>query len=129
YKIDSDGTGLSEEISDAVLDLTSNLKMDVYTEGKSVSNPQDIDTSLFIKSLTPVSSEPDGSYESKDLEKFYKVNPGAKVNFEIEFHNTVYEPDKAEATVFRAKINVLGDGALLDTREVVILVPGIHSRN
>ncbi len=129
YKIDSDGTGLSEEISDAVLDLTSNIKMDVYTEGKSVSNPQDIDTSLFIKSLTPISSEPDGSYESKDLEKFYKVNPGAKVNFEIEFHNTVYEPDKAEATVFRAKINVLGDGALLDTREVVILVPGIHSRN
>lgn len=129
YKIASDGTGLSDQISDAVLELTSNIKLDVWTDKTSVDNPLLINTSLFIKSLTPDSSDPVNAYESKDLVKFDKVSPGAKVNFEIKFYNDIYEPTKAEATVFRAKINVLGDGALLDTREVVILVPGIHSRD
>lgn len=129
YKIASDGTGLSDQISDAVLELTSNIKLDVRTDKMSVSNSELVDTSLFIKSMIPDSSDPALAYLSKDTTTFYKVSPGAKVNFEIKFYNDFYEPDKAEATVFRAKINVLGDGALLDTREVVILVPGIHSRD
>jgi hypothetical protein len=129
YKIASDGTGLSNQIADAVFELTSNIKLDVWTARESVANPELVDTSLFIKALIPDSSDPLNAYFSKDLTTFYLVNPGAKVNFEIKFHNDFYEPDKAEATVFKAKINVLGDGALLDTREVVILVPGIHSRD
>ncbi len=47
----------------------------------------------------------------------------------MRFYNDFYEPDKVEATVFKAKINVLGDGALLDTREVIIIVPGSDSRD
>ncbi len=129
YKIASDGTGLSDQIADAVFELTSNIKLDVWTSKESVANPELVDTSLFIKALIPDSSDPVNAYFSKDTTTFYFVNPGAKVNFEIKFHNDFYEPDKAEATVFRAKINVLGDGALLDTREVLILVPGIHSRD
>lgn len=129
YKIGSDGTGLSDKIADAVFELTTNIKLDVWTDKMSVPNPELVDTAQFIKALIPDSSDPIGAFGSKDLSTFYKVNPGAKVNFEIKFHNDFYEPDKAEATVFRAKINVLGDGALLDTREVVILVPGIHSRD
>jgi hypothetical protein len=129
YKIASDGTGLSDQIADAVFELTTNIKLDVWTARESVANPELIDTTLFIKALIPDSSDPANAYFSKDLTTFYLVNPGAKVNFEIKFHNDFYEPDKAEASVFRAKINVLGDGALLDTREVVILVPGIHSRD
>ncbi|HNW15142.1 MAG TPA: hypothetical protein PKM15_00415 [bacterium] len=129
YKIGSDGTGLSDQIADAVFELTTNIKLDVWTARESVANPELVDTSLFIKALIPDSSDPVNAYFSKDTTTFYLVNPGAKVNFEIKFHNDFYEPDKAEATVFRAKINVLGDGALLDTREVVILVPGIHSRD
>lgn len=129
YKIASDGTGLSDQIADAVFELTTNIKLDVWTARESVANPELVDTSLFIKALIPDSSDPVNAYFSKDTTTFYLVNPGAKVNFEIKFHNDFYEPDKAEATVFKAKINVLGDGALLDTREVVILVPGIHSRD
>ncbi|MGI6393153.1 MAG: hypothetical protein ACOX2F_00210 [bacterium] len=129
YKIDSDGSGLSDQIADAVFDLTTNIKLDVWTHRVSIENSELIDTSLFIKELLPTSSEPANAFLSKDLTTFYEVSPGAKVIFEIKFHNDFYKPSKAEATVFKAKINVLGDGALLDTREVIILVPGIHSRN
>lgn len=129
YKIDSDGTGLSTQIKDAVMQLTSNIKLDVWTVSVSVPNSEGIDTSMFVKSLTPFSSDPVNSYDNKDATTFYAVNPGAKVNFEIKFHNSVYNPEKVEATVFKAKINVLGDGALLDTREVIIIVPGADSRD
>ncbi len=124
YQIDADGTGLSEDIVDAVLQLTSNIKLDVWTEKEGIDNPYGIDSAQFIKALTPISSNPPGAYESKDLEKFYQVFPGATVNFEMLFHNSVYEPLGPETAVFRARINVLGDGALLDTRDVVIIVPG-----
>jgi len=129
YKINSDGSGLSAKIKDAVMELTSNIKLDVWTASVSVSNPESVDTSKFVKSLTPFSSDPVDSYVSKDATTFYAVNPGAKVDFEIKFHNSVYEPTILEATVFKAKINVLGDGALLDTREVIIIVPGTDSRD
>jgi len=129
YKINSDGSGLSTQIKDAVMELTSNIKLDVWTASVSVSNTESVDTSKFVKSLTPFSSDPVNSYSSKDATTFYAVNPGAKVNFEIKFHNSVYEPTKVEATVFKAKINVLGDGALLDTRDVIIIVPGTDSRD
>ena len=129
YKINSDGTGLSAQIKDAVMELTSNIKLDVWVEGESVTNPESINTAQFIKNGTPLSSEPVNSYSSKDANKFFDVNPGAKVNFDMRFYNDFYEPDKVEATVFKAKINVLGDGALLDTREVIIIVPGSDSRD
>ena len=129
YKIDSDGSNLSDNIKDAVMQLTSNIKLDVWTASVSVPNPESVDTSKFVKSLTPFSSDPADSYSIKDATTFYAVNPGAKVNFEIKFHNSVYKPTKVEATVFKAKINVLGDGALLDTREVIIIVPGTDSRD
>jgi hypothetical protein len=124
YKIDADGTGLSEDIVDAVLKLTSNIKLDVWTEKEGIDNPYGIDSSLFIKALLAVSSNPPEAYDSKDSEKFYQVYPGATVNFQMLFHNSVYEPVGPETTVFRAKISVLGDGFLLDSRNVVILVPG-----
>lgn len=111
------------------MELTSNIKLDVWTASESVANSESVDTSKFVKSLTPFSSDPVNNYDSKDATTFYAVNPGAKVNFEIKFHNSVYEPDKVEATVFEAKINVLGDGALLDTRNVIIIVPGSDSRD
>jgi len=124
YSIDPDGSGLSDDIVDAVLQLSSNVKRDVWTEKESIENSYGIDSSLFIKSLTPVSTVPPNSYLSKDSAKFVQVHPGATVNFELLFHNSIYEPVGPETAVFRAKINVLGDGALLDTRNVVIIVPG-----
>lgn len=129
YKINSDGSGLSAQIKDAVMELTSNIKLDVWVESESVANSEGINTAQFIKSGTPLSSEPVNSYDSKDASRFFAVNPGAKVNFDMRFYNDSFDPEKVEATVFKAKINVLGDGALLDTREVIIIVPGSDSRD
>ena len=54
------------------------------------------------------------------------MKPGTDLLFRVDFYNDVYEPPDSKATLFEAQINVLGDGALLDTRQVIIVVPGLR---
>ena len=55
---------------------------------------------------------------------FYGLKPGAKALFDVTFHNTIYEPETTNSTLFRAIIEVHGQGTTLDTRDVLIIVPG-----
>ena len=60
-----------------------------------------------------------------DLSTFYRVVPGTRVRFTRFFQNdNVFQGASQESTLFRAFIDVVGDGVtVLDTREVYILVP------
>lgn len=110
-KLSSDGTGFSQKIVDAVVELTNNMQIDIATKVKHIDNTYGVtDTTKFIKSITP-----DG---------FPDVKPGQKVTFEVTFENTIYENTSYETKVFIANINVLGDGSFLDSRDVFIVVPG-----
>ncbi|HSA33414.1 MAG TPA: hypothetical protein P5077_06775 [bacterium] len=124
YEIGDDGSQLSTQIVEAIAELTQKVRVDVTTAAVSLSNPYAINTTLFIKAVTPLSSLPADGYDTKDGQVFYGVKPGIQVTFEVVFENDVYEPTGPDATLFRARIEVLGDGALLDTREVLIIVPG-----
>ncbi len=125
FAISSDGTGMSDSIVDAVIDLTQNVQLDVTTQPENIpSNPYSVDATNFIKAITPTDSNPTGSYDSKDDTTFYKVNPGTVVLFDVDFHNDFFEPPTVEATLFEALIHVVGDGAQLDSRQVYIIVPG-----
>jgi len=53
------------------------------------------------------------------------VKPGVNIFFDVTFKNDIFEPTTTESTLFRAHIQVLGEGALLDERDVYIIVPGI----
>lgn len=124
YEIGDDGAQLSTQIVDAIAELTQKVRIDVTTATVSLSNPYAINTTFFIKAVTPLSSLPADGYDTKDDQVFYGVKPGIQVTFEVVFENDIYEPTGPDATLFRARIEVLGDGALLDTREVLIIVPG-----
>jgi len=125
FQIDMAGKGLSNQIVEAVTDLLNNIKMDIDTTSESVTNVHGIDTTLFIKDLVADHSDPPNAYESKSGATFKQVKPGVFLFFDITFQNTIFEPTTTENTLFRAKITVYGEGALLDTRDVFIIVPGI----
>ena len=124
YDINSNGTGLSASIANAVSELVSSIPMDVTTLTESISNPQSIDTRDFIKSVTPHHAVPAGDISGSTSTAFLGVIPGTQIFFTVDFQNTIYEPTDTVATLFRAKINVRGQGTTLDTREVLIIVPG-----
>ncbi len=124
YEIGADGSQMSLQIVNAIAELTQKVRIDVTTERLSLPNPQNVDVTQFIKAVNPLSSTPANGYDSKDDAVFYGVRPGITVTFAVRFENDFYEPTGPEATLFRAQITVLGDGALLDTREVLIIVPG-----
>jgi len=112
FTIADNGTGFSDAIVDAVIALTSNIQIDITAKAKHVANDFNVaDTSKFVKSISP--------------ESFPDVKPGQEVSFDITFENDdVYKNDSRDSKIFRAAISVLGDGAFLDTRDVVIVVPG-----
>ena len=124
YTIAADGTGLSTQVVDAVSDLVHNILMDVNTITESIDNAYGLDTTQFINAVIPNSTDPVEAYTSKDTTTFYGVTPGTTVLFDVTFQNNIYEPDTTEATLFRAQIKVRGQGTVLSTREVLIIVPG-----
>jgi hypothetical protein len=124
FQIPEDGTGLSNQIVDAVLALTENLHMDVTTERESVVNSLNLDTTRFIKAVTPKSADPTDGVDSFDQTHFYGVHPGTMVVFTVDFYNDVYNPQSEEAMMFQAWIHVVGSGSQLSSREVYIIVPG-----
>ncbi|MFO7734578.1 MAG: hypothetical protein R6W70_00005, partial [bacterium] len=108
--INSDGTGMSEDIVDAVYALTQNIEIDITTKRLHISNDYGVaDTTKFIKNISP--------------DSFPASNPGEKVTFDVTFENDFYENKTDKTQVFEAEINVLGNGAFLDSREVFIVVP------
>ena len=112
FKVNADGTGFSQAIVDAVVSLTNNIQIDIAANAKHVANDFGVeDTSKFVKSISP--------------ESFQNVKPGQEVTFDITFENDFYKNESYESKVFTATISVLGDGAFLDTRDVIIVVPGI----
>ena len=125
YDVGGDGSAFSTQIVDAILELTHNVKLDVATQNESVANPQSIDTTQFITSVVPHLPAPGNGYDTKDLVWFYGVKPGTLITFEVTFRNDIFEPQDMEATLFTAWIHVIGEGTLLDSRQVFIIVPGI----
>jgi hypothetical protein len=129
FTISSNGSGLSDAVVDAVVDVVGGTPQDVSTRTANVpGNPDDFDATLFIKAIVPLegydaSGTPGVGYSSKDDTTFYDVIPGTDVDFTIDFWNDV-RPTPATAEIHRARIFVVGNGvADLDSREVYIVVP------
>ncbi|HPV21803.1 MAG TPA: hypothetical protein PK102_09250, partial [bacterium] len=128
YLINSNGTGLSTNIANAVEALATSVPMLVNTGRESITNPQSVDVTQFIKAVTPVKRVVGGNTVNCPTEctsvAFENVKPGTTVTFDIDFYNDIFNPTTPEPTAFQAKIHVYGEGSLVDTREVYIIVPG-----
>lgn len=128
-------------VVDAVNTIATRVPLDINTILRNDGgNPFGVDATRFIRRRTPSCqispandrcwTEPAGIVHSDavartDLSTFYRVVPGTRVRFTIFFQNdNVFQGASQESALFRAFIDVVGDGVtVLDTREVYILVP------
>jgi len=125
YTIGNDGTGLSKQVADAVVELTKFIQMDVTTKGESEELCDGKDANSFIVGSMPLKGVPDAplGFEKKDGSTFYKVNPGTDVTFDIQFHNNFCINKTMQPRLIKSKIYVVGDGAPLSFKEVQIIIP------
>ncbi len=131
---DASGGTVSNAIIDGIGALIGGTPQDVNTRTANVAgNPNDVDATAFIKSITPntgcnpgsgiCGASPGETYERQDETTFYQVIPGTRVTFDVDFYNDIVPPPTA-AEIYRARIIVVGNGvAELDSRAVYIVVP------
>jgi hypothetical protein len=142
YRVDASGGGLGTSLTDAINKLIS---FGGYDDGtKVVGNGTDENmnplptghtTADFLapvdmeRGITPLDSMPAvgaaGGPASIDttLNEFMNVQPGTTLRFTVRAYND-FVPPTDQPQFFKAVIQVVGNGAaLLDSREVYILVP------
>ena len=124
FQIDSDGSGLSAVIVDAVEELVGGTPQDVNTRQENVpGNPDEFDATRFIEAVRPLSADPSDGIAGMTGTTFRGVIPGTDVTFAIDFYNDVRPPADV-AQIFKANIVVVGNGVTdLDSRNVYIVVP------
>jgi hypothetical protein len=144
YRVDSNGSGLGTSVGDAISKLVSFGGFDDGTSvvGKmtdesmpGVPLPGTHTTADFLapvganRGITPLDSMPAvgamGGPASIDMthNTFVDVQPGTQLRFTVRAYND-FVPATPEPQFYKATIQVVGDGtALLDSRDVYILVP------
>jgi hypothetical protein len=137
------------QIVDAISELATNTPLDITARARDVDDgPGDgVDATVFIERIEPNTtggvadptnplvicvgglSTSDVDLDGRD-ETFTDVTPGVPVCFDIiARRNDTVVPSSAPQ-VFRAQIDVVGDGiTVLDTRDVYFLVPSIDGTN
>jgi len=140
FDINTDGTGLGSQVVDAVEILANQVPIEVSAVPEDDTSDA-VDATQFILRIEPntVGGVADPTDPTKVCigglavadrdgdghpDVFTSVLPGTTVCFDIYPQmNTTVEPT-AEPQIFRAFVNVIGDGfTLLDTRDVYFLVP------
>jgi hypothetical protein len=126
-------------IAGALETLATRVPFDVDTLARDdAGEPEAVDATRFIASAVPACraspatdpcwTEPAGyahdeAVSALDDTTFARVVPGTRVRFRVTFRNDFYEGD-ARVHVFVAYLDVRADrGAVLDTRQVFIVVP------
>jgi hypothetical protein len=121
---------VGDQVVMAIETLALHTPMDVTTEADDWQpNPDGVDATQFIKSITAIEGYGPGAgegYDHHDDTTFYRVVPGTRLRFDVDFQNDFRMP-AATAQIFRAKIAVIGNfSARLDERNVYIIVPPDH---
>ena len=147
FDVPGDGTGLGDQVVDAVELLAGQVPMDIRAVAVDVDEGpgDDLDATIFIERLEPnvaggvadprdptrvcvgglTVSDDDGDGHP---DSFTDVLPGTVVCFDIVARENTTVEAAPEPQMFRAEVNVLGTAdTILDRREVYFLVPPDHA--
>ncbi len=119
----SNGSGLSDQIANAVKDLTTYIDMDVTTGSMSDEQCNGHSAKEFVKSSKTVKAEPADGVSSQDETTFYSVKQGTIVWFDVRFYNDFCPNPNPYPVTYQALVTVLGNGAYLSSRLVTVVVP------
>ncbi len=143
FQIADDGSGLSQALVSGVQALARFSTFTVTTQVRP--DPVELmatgfDTTCFLHGVIPVSATPAGSCSPMPrivdlvppvgvMDSFENVTPGTALSFNVNAQNLAASgqpcrPELPDPQLFRAYIDVVGDGVtVLDTRAVIIIVP------
>jgi hypothetical protein len=119
----ADGSGMSDQIADAVISLTTWIDMDVTTGKMSDQNCNGTDAAEFVKSSKTIEADPPNGVDHQDESTFYSVTQGTDVTFDVKFHNDFCINNTDSWIEFEAQVTVLGNGSYLSNRLVHVVVP------
>ncbi|MFO7735045.1 MAG: hypothetical protein R6W70_02385, partial [bacterium] len=126
----ADGTGMSDEIANSILDLIEFIDMDVTTGSMAEDHEEcdGISAAEFVKSSTTVEADPPGGVSGQDDTTFFSVTQGTTVTFDVRFYNDFCVNTSNSWQEYRAQVTVLGNGSYLSSRLVHVVVPKGHNR-
>ena len=109
--VDNGDENFSAKIAEQVNFLTENIRLDVTAEFRHVDNEYGVaDTTQFAASFYPKLAQ--------------KLKAGSKASFDITFKNDFYENTTCEPHIFHITVEAKGEGLVLDSRDIKIVVPG-----
>ena len=102
----------SAKIAEQVNFLTENILLKVKAEMKHVDNEYGVtDTTKFVTSFYPTAVQ--------------TVKAGTQLILDtVTFENNFYENTTCEPHTFKVTVEATGEGLVLDTREITVIVPG-----
>ena len=110
--VSADSTDFSAKIAEQVNSLTENILLKVKADIKHVDNEYGVaDTTKFVKSFYPSNPQ--------------TVKAGTPLILDtITFENKDYDNPDCEPHNFKVTVEVTGEGLVLDSREITVVVPG-----
>ena len=123
HTANGDGSGMSDQIANAVISLTTWIDMDVTTGKMSDQNCNNTDVAEFVKSSTTISADPADGVSGQDETTFYSVTQGTDVTFDVHFYNDFCVNQTDSWLEFEAQVTVLGNGSYLSNRLVHVVIP------
>lgn len=129
FDIDSDGTGLSSSLVDAIVRLLDNVRIHEAYGVASEDSFHFVQTIAALSAMAPSSVPTPGIadlHPSGDGvgDTFTEVAPGTTLNFGVMLRNNVIENADYDQ-VFRIRLSVRGDGLILAERTVRVTVPRV----
>ncbi|HPS30944.1 MAG TPA: hypothetical protein PLZ43_11860, partial [bacterium] len=124
----ADGTGMSDQIADAVIALTTWIDMDVTTGKMSDENCNGTSAADFVKSSKTIAADPPEGVSGQSDTTFFSVTQGTDVTFDVRFYNDFCINNTGTFLKFNAQVTVLGNGSYLSNRLVTVIVPEGESK-
>jgi hypothetical protein len=119
----SNGSGMSDGITDAIMDLITFIDMDVTTGKMSDESCNDKSAEYFVRSAKTMSADPPEGVSGQDDTTFFSVTQGTDVTFDVTFYNDFCQNYTGSWAEYKALVTVLGNGSYLSSRLVHVIVP------
>ncbi|MBR4489977.1 hypothetical protein IKP13_05015 [bacterium] len=111
FNISATSDNWATQIAEAVNTLTDNIRLGVKAEFKHVDNEYSVaDTTSFVKSFYPTAVQ--------------TVKAGNTASFDVTFENKIHGNNDCEPHIFRITAETVGEGLILDSRNIKVIVPG-----
>ncbi len=122
-----DGTGIGDEVTNAINQLTELIDMDVTTGGISDDNCNGVNAANFVKSSQTLEADPSDGVDSQTETTFKSVKQGTEVTFDVHFYNDFCVNSTDDFWLLDVHTAALGNGSYLSSHLIRIIIPSSNN--